>query len=167
MNKFLLKYSILVLSFLFLFLAGCNSKAEIKQPVAYNHALHIEEVGLDCTDCHTGVETEIKAYLPSIELCEDCHSEMQGESAQEALVVTAVEEGREIGWLPIYSLEDHIFFSHRRHVNSGQIPCSTCHGAVEELEIPPVKPIIPISMEKCMKCHDNKSISNDCLTCHV
>ncbi|MEE8335193.1 MAG: cytochrome c3 family protein [Candidatus Neomarinimicrobiota bacterium] len=166
MNNWL-NYPIISLLFLFLLMVGCGQKKEIHQPIAYNHALHIEEVGLDCTDCHTGVETEIKAYLPSIELCQDCHSEMQGESAQEALVVKAVEENMEIGWLPIYSLEDHVFFSHRRHVKSAQIPCSTCHGTVENMEIPPVRQIVPISMEKCMQCHDNKSVSNDCLTCHV
>jgi hypothetical protein len=27
--------------------------------------------------------------------------------------------------------------------------------------------LVPIKMKNCMKCHDNKSISNDCIHCHV
>lgn len=146
---------------------GCNTIENIEQPLAYNHEIHVSEAGLDCTDCHAGVEDKMQASLPSIEQCESCHSEMQGESAAETLVVQAVQNQEEIPWQPIYLLDDFVFFSHRRHVKSGQISCATCHGEVEKLIVPPVRQLIPISMEGCMKCHDNKSISNDCLTCHV
>jgi len=153
---------------LFCFLAfGCSNREEIKQPVAYNHEIHVSEAGLDCTDCHTGVEKKMHATLPSIKMCKSCHSEMQGESAAEALVVQAVNDNVEIPWKPIYKLADHVFFSHRRHVKSGKISCAKCHGEVEKLIKPPSQQLIPISMKNCMNCHDNKSISNDCLNCHV
>ncbi len=150
-----------------LLISGCSKQEKIEQPVAYNHEIHVSEAGLDCIDCHTGVEKKMYASLPSIKQCELCHSEMQGESAAEALVVEAVNNNVEIPWKPIYELEDYVFFSHRRHVKSGKISCATCHGEVEKLIIPPSKQLVPISMNGCLKCHDNKSISNDCLTCHV
>ncbi len=153
--------------FLSLLVSGCSNQEKIEQPVAYNHEIHVSEAGLDCIDCHTGVEKKMHASLPSIKLCKSCHTQMQGESSAEALVVEAVNNNVEIHWKPIYKLEDHVFFSHRRHVKSGKIACATCHGEVEKLLKPPTHQLVPISMENCMKCHDNKSISNDCLTCHV
>lgn len=146
---------------------GCNKQKTIEQPIPYNHEIHVSEAGLDCTDCHTGVETKMYASLPSIVMCESCHSEMLGESISESLVVEAVNNNVEIPWRPIYELEDYVFFSHRRHVKSGKISCAVCHGEVEKLSKPPTHQLIPISMDSCMKCHDSKSISNDCLTCHV
>lgn len=159
--------SIVWFLFLALWLPGCRSQKEVVQPIAYNHKIHYTEAGLDCTDCHTGVENDVHAILPSIDICETCHSEPQGESAEEAKVVEAVNEGREIAWKRIYTVPEHVFFSHRRHVTAGQIPCATCHGAVDQLTAPAPVQLVPIKMKRCMSCHDNKSISNDCIDCHV
>jgi len=148
-------------------LYGCNSTEKITQPIAYNHSIHVSEAGLYCTDCHVGAETKIQATLPSIKRCQTCHSEMQGESKEEAKVVEAVTNKEEIPWNRIYTLPEHVFFSHRRHVTSGKIPCSDCHGDVEKLTKPADHQLVPIQMKRCMNCHDQKSISNDCLTCHV
>ncbi|NQU34883.1 MAG: cytochrome c3 family protein [Bacteroidetes bacterium] len=155
---------------LFLFtlvILGCNDNQIVEQPVAYNHTVHLTEAGMDCIDCHLGAETKIHATLPSIKQCKSCHSKSKTESSAEKMVVDAVLSGAEIPWNRIYNLPDHVFFSHRRHVKAGQVACSVCHGEVEKLTKPPSKMIVPISMDTCMNCHDNKSISNDCLTCHV
>jgi len=146
---------------------ACSKEKAIEQPIPFNHEIHISDAGLDCTDCHTGVESKMNASLPSIEMCESCHSEMLGESIAESLVVEAVNNNVEIHWKPIYKLDDHVFFSHRRHVKSGKILCNVCHGEVETLLQPPTHQLIPITMDGCMDCHQDKSISNDCLTCHV
>ncbi len=157
----------ITLVLLCLMVNGCGKQKTIEQPIAYNHEIHVSEAGLDCIDCHTGVEKKMYASLPSIKQCKSCHSQMQGESISESLVVEAVKNNVEIPWKPIYELEDYVFFSHRRHVKSGKISCAVCHGEVEKLSKPPTHQLVPISMDNCMKCHDNKSISNDCLTCHV
>lgn len=158
---------LLLVSFLAILLIRCNSNEEIVQPIEYNHYVHFNDVGLDCTDCHLGVEDKINATIPTIEICSSCHEDMNGESEAEAQVVEAVSNEDEIPWQRIYVLPDHVFFSHRRHVKSGKISCKVCHGEVENLHSPPRKQIVPITMGRCMKCHDNKSISNDCITCHV
>ncbi|MFQ6677269.1 MAG: cytochrome c3 family protein [Fidelibacterota bacterium] len=157
---------IFILSIMGLMIAGC-SKKPIKQPIAYNHSIHVNDAGLDCTDCHSGAVNKIRATLPSIKKCKSCHSEMQGESIAETLVVKAVNNKEEIPWQRIYQLKDHVFFSHRRHVTAGNLSCELCHGNVEEMVVPPKQPLIPISMDNCIKCHDSKSISTDCLNCHV
>jgi len=159
--------SFLIFGLIILFTVQCGGKKDIIQPIAYNHYVHFNDLGLDCTDCHLGVEKKIHATLPSLDICESCHEEMNGESPAEALVVEAVTNNEPIPWNRIYALPDHVFFSHRRHVKSGKIACKVCHGEVENLRTPTSRQIVPISMGRCMKCHDNKSISNDCITCHV
>jgi len=148
-------------------ICGCGLDPEIEQPISYSHALHLTEAGMDCVECHIGIETQLKATLPSIKRCKACHSKSKTGSAEEAVVVEAVLSNTEIPWKRIYQVPDHVFFSHRRHVKSGKVSCTTCHGEVEKLTEPPVRPIVPILMSTCMECHDHKSISNDCLTCHV
>lgn len=147
--------------------SGCDFVPEVRQPVAYSHALHLTEAGMDCVECHIGVETQLKATLPSIKRCKSCHTKSKTGSPDEALVVEAVISGTEIPWNRIYELPDHVFFSHRRHVKSGKVSCTVCHGEMEKLTEPATGPLKPFTMDTCMSCHDNKSISNDCLTCHV
>jgi len=149
-----------------IFQVGCKAQKVINQPVAYNHSIHINDVGLECIECHTGVENRSRATLPSIEICEDCHSEMNGETVAEAFVVDAVENSEEIIWNRVYNLPDHVFFSHRRHISLGKIECTQCHGDIQDFEIPPKIPHLALTMEFCMDCHDKQNVNNDCLACH-
>jgi len=137
------------------------------QPVEFNHNLHLSEVGMDCTDCHQFVERSRKATLPSGELCADCHSELQGESAEEQKLVTMLESEQELDWHRIYVLPSHVYFSHFRHVTLGQIACAKCHGEMKELTSPPTETAVDIiDMDYCMDCHEDRQASNDCLACH-
>jgi len=146
---------------------GCSTNQEIRQPITCNHKIHLTEAGLDCRDCHKGVETGIRATIPNIKVCAPCHSKIKGTGEAEAKVVEMVKNGTQIPWQRIYKVPDHVFFSHRRHVTAGKIACQTCHGEVEKLTVPAAHQIVPIKMTTCMGCHDNKSISNDCIHCHV
>ncbi len=159
---------LLILTVFFaLLLVQCGNRVRVTQPIAYNHKIHLTEAGLDCRDCHKGVETGIRATIPSLKVCASCHSKIKGKSEAEAQVVEAVKSGIEIPWQRIYKVPDHVFFSHRRHVTAGKIACQTCHGEVEKLTKPAPYQLIPIAMKTCMGCHDNKSITNDCIHCHV
>src|SRR3990172_3448010 len=57
------------------FMVSCAfvSDDDVKQPIAYNHRVHIENAGLKCQECHLYVETMASATLPSIEICRTCH----------------------------------------------------------------------------------------------
>ncbi len=145
---------------------ACEAPQVIEQPVAYNHSIHVNDVDLECTECHTGVENRARATLPTIEICETCHSEMNGETEAEAFVVAAVENSEEILWNRIYELPDHVYFSHRRHISLGKIECTQCHGDIQDFEMPPQIPYIAQTMEFCMDCHEEQKVNNDCLACH-
>lgn len=140
--------------------------APIDQPIAFNHRLHIEEVGIECTDCHLYAETGVRATIPNIELCADCHAEAQTESAEEAKLVEFIGADERVPWRKIYRVDDHVYFSHRRHTSMGGIECQTCHGDVGSLEAPLPRPAVRMSMDFCMDCHYESGTSNDCLLCH-
>src|SRR2546426_8657021 len=42
------------------------------QPIAYTHKVHLAN-GMQCINCHTGVDTGPDAALPSVKLCMTCH----------------------------------------------------------------------------------------------
>jgi len=145
---------------------SCEATQVIDQPIAFNHSIHINDVGLECVECHVGVERRARATLPTVEICEACHSEMNGETKAEAFVVAAVENSEEILWNRVYELPDHVYFSHRRHISLGKIECVECHGDIQDLTTPPMIPQIALTMEFCMNCHEEKKVNNDCLACH-
>ena len=165
-NTYRIMFYLLSVGIILLFQISCDADQIIDQPIAYNHSIHINDVGMECDECHTGVENRARATLPSIEVCEDCHSEMNGETNAEAFVVEAIENNKEINWNRVYNLPDHVFFSHRRHVSLGKIECTQCHGAIQDFESPPKIPHIELTMDFCMDCHEEHKVNNDCLACH-
>jgi hypothetical protein len=139
----------------------------IIQPLPFNHNLHIEQVELECSECHTRAEQSARATLPDIEICQDCHLEAMTETELEANLLTYTNENRAIPWQRIYQVPDHVYFSHRRHVALGKLDCEKCHGNVRQLTEPADKPIINPTMNWCMDCHEESRVSNDCLGCHI
>ena len=39
----------------------------------FDHAIHGDSIGLDCSACHTGARATANAYMPSMADCMDCH----------------------------------------------------------------------------------------------
>ncbi len=139
----------------------------IVQPIAFNHKIHIDKVGMGCIDCHANVETMARATFPTLETCQTCHSgEPISESPQEKILLKYIAENKEIPWIQIYKVPDHVYFSHRRHVVGGTLECLSCHGNVAEMSLPVSSPAIKVTMNNCVNCHKNNKITNDCLTCH-
>lgn len=147
-------------------LALARSAGRVEQPVAFPHRLHLEDVGLQCTDCHRHVMDGLRATIPNIEVCADCHREAQGESAEEAVVVRHVESGEPIRWKKVYAVPSHVFFSHRRHAALAGIACEICHGAIGERSLPVTEALVSLKMNDCLRCHEASGVSNDCILCH-
>ena len=144
-----------------------GTRRTITQPISYNHKLHIEEVELNCIDCHIYVENMPSATIPNTKFCMDCHAdEPMSDSPEEVKLLKYIKEGQSIPWQKIYSVPDHVYFSHRRHVTIGEIDCSECHGNVQELTEPAPYPIWVPTMNNCINCHKENKVTYDCLTCH-
>jgi hypothetical protein len=138
----------------------------VTQPIAFNHRLHVDEVGAECIDCHRYALEGARATIPNLDVCAECHEESQTDSIEEARVVEHIQEGVPILWRKIYRVPDHVYFSHRRHTAIAGIACETCHGEVATQELPLTRPLIHPTMDHCMECHEEAGASNDCVYCH-
>jgi len=137
-----------------------------RQPLAFNHNKHVEELGLPCTTCHLYAKTGIRATIPNIEVCRMCHAAPLTESEEEAHLVEHIQAEEAIPWRKIYRVPEHVFFSHRRHTAVAGVECETCHGDVGSLAAPFSQQMVKITMERCMGCHWEVEASNDCMSCH-
>lgn len=135
------------------------------QPIAFNHKLHLEGVGLTCADCHEFFASETFSGLPQAETCAMCHEAAQGESREEIRLVALLEQGEPLRWQSLFRQPAHVFYSHRRHATVAEIACEQCHGSFTELEAPP-SAVEVLSMEACIECHEQAQAGTDCTDCH-
>jgi len=157
----------LILLVSFIFIAVPFSKNKVLQPFAFNHKVHVESVGLNCKDCHINVEKSVRATIPMLEICKNCHSEEPiSTSPNEKELIKYIVENKEIPWTQIYLVPDHVYFSHRRHVTIGELNCTNCHGNVAAMTTPVTQQEIPVTMKNCLNCHLQKKVTIDCLSCH-
>ncbi|MCP4746480.1 MAG: cytochrome c3 family protein [Desulfobacteraceae bacterium] len=106
-----------------------------KQPLDFNHKLHLKEVDSDCASCHFFREDGTFSGVPALEQCLDCHYEKLGESVEETLFVEQyVDKGRQVPWLVYSRQPDCVFFSHSAHIYGANLECRTCHGDIGHSE---------------------------------
>jgi len=48
-----------------------------EQPIKYSHALHAGQYGIECEYCHPGVSKSKNAWIPSANVCMNCHKLIQ------------------------------------------------------------------------------------------
>ncbi|MGJ3243990.1 MAG: cytochrome c3 family protein [Opitutales bacterium] len=120
------------------------------QPVAFDHSLHVDQLGMDCRYCHTYVDQAGHSNIPSTNTCMNCHSLVQTESPKLAPVRESYASGEPIPWVRIHKTPEYVYFNHAVHVNRG-ISCLHCHGQVNEMEV--VYHAEPLSMAFCLECH--------------
>lgn len=122
------------------------------QPVAFSHAIHVEQVGLDCRYCHNGVEKSWYSNIPAASTCMNCHNQILKDDARLQLVRDSFNTGRPIPWVQIHKTPDYVYFNHSVHVNRG-VSCVECHGQINKMD--EVYHAKPLSMSFCLECHRN------------
>ena len=147
------------------FVTGQFRPQNVGQPIAFNHKKHVVDNQIDCATCHTSTTTEAFAGLPDADVCSTCHSEPQGKSAEEAKLVKLLKDQQPLVFNSLFREPSHVYFSHRRHVEAGQIKCERCHGAFEKTSSPP-KSVRRLKMADCVSCHEERNVPVDCTTCH-
>ena len=104
-----------------------------KQPVDFNHAMHLELVDEGCESCHFFRADGSFSGAPTLAQCIGCHDEMQGDTANEMnFYENYVQKDREVPWLIYAKQPQCVFFSHVAHVKMGNMDCVTCHGFIGE-----------------------------------
>jgi hypothetical protein len=120
------------------------------QPVAFSHATHVDQLGLDCRYCHSSVERSWFSNIPSSSTCMNCHSQVLKDDPRLALVRESAATDKPIPWVQIHKTPDYVYFNHSVHVNRG-ISCVECHGRIDKME--EVSHAKPLSMSFCLDCH--------------
>jgi hypothetical protein len=134
-----------------------------EQPIAFPHVTHVRDNEIPCQYCHAYARMSTVAGVPPVKKCMLCHL-FQATDKEEVKKLKEYWENEEgIEWKRIYSLPDHVYFSHKRHVNGGVL-CRECHGPVEEMKV--ITRYSSLEMGWCLECHKARGASVDCLTCH-
>ncbi len=145
-----------------------------EQPINFSHKLHAGQYQINCQYCHTGTMKSKSAWIPSSNVCMNCHKYIQegpsgpSGTAEIAKIYEAVGfdpakgdyiegyEQKPIEWVRIHNLPDHAYFNHAQHVVVGKQECQTCHGPVEEMEV--VYQYNTLGMGWCIDCHRNEKV---------
>jgi hypothetical protein len=120
------------------------------QPVPFSHAVHVQQLGLDCRYCHHTVDQSWYANLPAASTCINCHSQVLPNDARLAIVRDSYQSGTPILWVQIHKLPDYVYFNHAVHLHRG-VSCVVCHGRVDPME--EVSQTKSLSMDFCLSCH--------------
>lgn len=123
-----------------------------KQPIAYSHAQHVGQLGVDCRYCHNTVEHAAFAAVPPTATCMNCHKNIANKSEKTLLLRESDASGDPIHWVKVHDLPDYVYFNHSVHVSRG-VGCFDCHGRVDRME--QVTQIERLSMGWCLECHRN------------
>jgi hypothetical protein len=120
------------------------------QPVAFDHKMHVGQLGIDCRFCHSYVEMSAHSNYPTTQTCMACHSQVQKDNPKLQPVRDSWATGQPISWIKIHNVPDYAYFNHSAHVNRG-VSCVSCHGQVNEMNV--VWEDKSLSMGWCLSCH--------------
>ena len=121
-----------------------------KQPVSFDHSIHVSQLGMDCRYCHTYVDRSEHAHVPDSSTCMNCHTQIKPDSPALAPIRDSFTSGQPVEWIRIHKTPDYVYFNHSVHVNRG-ISCVECHGNVDKMtEVYHAK---SLSMAFCLDCH--------------
>ncbi len=120
----------------------------------FNHEMHVEDVGLECADCHgvVGESTSLlERFLPGKPQCGDCHDLGDVKACGTCHTNADAPSGYAVGTATVD------LFNHAAH--SGTMECAQCHGGAPEYSADPVK-------SDCRACHTTVANFQDCSLCH-
>ena len=152
--------------------------------IAFLHELHGENIGLDCSHCHTGAASGAKAYMPAKADCMDCHRLPLTENPGIEKLDSALAAAPAYPWKHESALPEHVVFHHGVHAAAG-VECADCHrnfaggsGAKAKTGATGVKADVyggeNFSMQMCIACHRGETFKQKnfrraatyCAACH-
>lgn len=145
---------------------AARRRPAVSQPIAFSHRKHTADLQLGCDFCHRYFRVGRHSGLPGAETCGICHMAPLGESPEAARLMESLQGGEEVRFNKLFRLPDHVFYSHRRHVESGNLECALCHGGIADTEVPPERPLVAVDMAFCLDCHLARGVTTDCTACH-
>jgi hypothetical protein len=134
------------------------------QPIAYTHKVHLAN-GLQCINCHVGVDQGPDARIPSVNFCMTCHQVIATDKPEIKKLAAYQARGEDIPWQRVYGFQPsaHVKFNHAPHIRAGA-DCSTCHGDMTKATV--AERTVNHTMGFCVSCHRQEKAPTDCVTCH-
>ena len=181
---------IVVTLFLGLYEIGVIKAYQPSQPIQFPHDVHAGENKIDCKYCHNSAEKSKAAGIPTVNVCMNCHKQVQGDTDEEMKEISKIYkaagfspegggqysgETENIVWNKVHALPDHVYFNHSQHVVVGGIDCKQCHGDMaKQKELPRVVPVEELNeidgnikltrptltMGWCIECHGAKEVAS-------
>ena len=155
------------------------------QPIYYSHKVHVGINQINCLYCHGGAWDSKHALIPSVNVCMNCHksistyekgpqlfdeegNKIDGTAEIQKLykyagftpgpgAVWDPAKAKQIDWVKIHNLPDHVYFNHAQHVRVGNVQCQTCHGNIQDMH--KVKQEAELSMGWCVNCHRDTKVN--------
>lgn len=153
----------LILAFFIVSYLGYYSiSAGEKRSLVFSHRLHVDDIGIECLDCHTTIPGSKKATdknLPGHDQCFECHD--NDTATQECKVCHIDPDNPEELENPVREF----YFDHSFHIEEQNLECDNCHRGLEKVDYAQ-KENLPV-MEQCFKCHDDATASKKCESCHT
>lgn len=134
-----------------------------KQPIAFNHKLHVTTLKQPCQLCHANPDPGEMVDMPDTPQCLQCHTAIPPKTQAEEKLAAFGKQNREIDWVRIYQIPTFVRFDHRQHAQAG-VKCEACHGEVAQRVT--LSKERDLSMGWCMNCHRAMHASLDCGSCH-
>lgn len=144
--------------------------------IAFLHELHGENIGLDCSHCHTGAASGARAYMPAKADCMDCHRLPLTENPGIEKLDSALAAAPAYPWKHEPALPEHVVFHHGVHAAAG-VECADCHRGFAGAQ-PGAKADVyggeNFSMQMCLACHRGETFKQKnfrraatyCAACH-
>ena len=183
-------FALIISLFQALYTIGTVEDYQPSQPIAFPHDIHAGKNGIDCKYCHNSVTKSRTAGLPTVNVCMNCHKQINGNTPAQQEKIAKIYEAagwdgtkytgktKPIVWNKVHVLPDHVYFNHSQHVVVGGVDCKQCHGDMTKMnETAKVQPVselnkiegnvqltkTTLTMGWCIECHGEKEISNGSL----
>ena len=141
------------------------------EPIVFDHSVHVQIAGLDCTFCHRTADRAYTAGLPDVQQCMFCHSVVAGVQQAPAQYADDIaklrqawQEQKPIDWIRNHRMPDHVHFVHAPHIQAG-VQCATCHGDVGA-KSGSLQQVRALNMGDCVSCHRENRALTECVACH-
>ena len=177
----ILFFSSTYFAYVYLMQVGIDQGYQPIQEIHYSHKIHAGDNQIDCKFCHSAARTSKTAGIPLLNVCMNCHKNIEeytgpvtdqytkefydgeiqklydavGWDAENAQY-TGVQ--KPVKWTRIHNLPDHVYFNHSQHVTVAGVACQQCHGDVQTMEV--VEQHAPLTMGWCINCHRTTNVND-------
>jgi mono/diheme cytochrome c family protein len=167
---------------------GIHTGYQPVQPIKFSHELHAGINQIDCQYCHSGAFKSKNASIPSLNVCMNCHKQVQGRDNYDGNISPEIQKiynalgydadhmtydkskEKPVEWVRVHNLPDFAYFNHSQHVVVGE------EAIRKEKGLQPNEPVCfachgpvdtmeelyqysPLTMKWCVDCHKSTELN--------